>query len=86
MVIISKYELRTNERDGRTRVINKGQAPVCPTCGKTLVYRDMRQRVYKQELGEKRIIFVRRLYCRCCRQLHVELPDFLERNKQYTTM
>ena len=83
MVIISEYELRTSAKDGRTYVINKGKTPTCPTCGKSLVYRDMRQRVYREGEGERRVIFVRRLYCRRCGKLHVELPNFLEKNKRY---
>lgn len=84
MVTISDFELRTSAKDGRTRAINRGKEPVCPDCGKTLEYRDERPRVYKKDAGERKIIFVRRLFCRQCRKLHVELPDFLEKNKQYT--
>ncbi len=84
MVTISEYELRTSTKDGRIYVKNKGEAPVCPDCGRTLDYRDTRRRVYREGEGERRVIFVRRLYCRRCRKLHVELPDFLEKNRQYT--
>ena len=84
MIIIPDYYLKTSAKDGRIRVINRGKEPVCPSCGHVLKYRDERPRVYKREVGERNILFVRRLYCRYCKKLHVELPDFLEKNKQYT--
>lgn len=84
MVTISDYELKRRGKDGRIHVINRGKEPVCPTCGRMLQYRDERPRVYKREVGERSVLYVRRLYCRYCRELHVELPDFLEKNKQYT--
>ena len=83
MVIISEYELRTSAKDGRIYVKNKVEDPVCPVCGRRLEYRDMRKRVYWEGERERRVIYVRRLYCRRCGKLHVELPNFLEKNKRY---
>ena len=84
MVTITDYELKIRKKDGRLCAINRGKEPVCPICGHILKYRDERQRVFKQEVGERKVLYVRRLYCRYCKKLHVELPDFLEKDKQYT--
>ena len=84
MIYISDYELKPRKKDGRLHVVNRGTEPVCPKCGRILQYRDERSRVYKREVGERNVLYVRRLYCRYCKTYHVELPDFLEKNRQYT--
>lgn len=57
--------------------------PICPYCGKPLVYRDTRSRIWKWYGGIKRHIRVRRLLCKSCERIHVELPDVLVPNKHY---
>lgn len=57
--------------------------PVCPYCGKPLVYRDSRPRIWKWYGGVKREIIIRRLKCNSCCCLHSELPDKLVPHKHY---
>ena len=67
MIYISDYELKPRKKDGRLHVVNRGTEPVCPICGRILQYRDERSRVYKREVGERNVLYVRRLYCRYCK-------------------
>ena len=48
-----------------------------------LKYRDTRRRIMKKEGGVVVFLLLRRLYCRKCRRLHIELPACLSPYKQY---
>ena len=61
------------------------EIPICPLCKEPLVYRDRRKRILKWYNGEKRWCMLRRLRCRRCRRLHIELPDILTPHKHYAT-
>lgn len=45
--------------------------------------KDRRERIGRSYDGEKKIYLVRRMYCRDCRRMHTELPDFLIKYKHY---
>ncbi len=57
--------------------------PLCPDCGRQLLYRDKRYRVWKWYGGVTRRIKIRRLRCPHCEHHHVELPDVLCPEKHY---
>jgi len=45
--------------------------------------RDSRDRVCQHEDGIRRVYRLRRLYCKHCRKIHTELPDFMQPFKRY---
>ncbi len=49
------------------------------------MYRDRRKRIMKWYNGEKRTCMLRRLLCKRCHRLHIELPDVLSPHKHYAT-
>lgn len=57
--------------------------PICPQCKEPLVPRDRRKRIMKWYNGEKRYCMLRRLRCKRCNRLHIELPDVLSPHKHY---
>ncbi|MGI6298151.1 MAG: DUF6431 domain-containing protein [Saccharofermentanales bacterium] len=57
----------------------------CPRCQGELQPYDRRNRKYKDEQGDWKILVIRRLRCRnpLCRRIHAELPDILVPYKRY---
>lgn len=55
----------------------------CPICTGVLKGFNRRGRGYINELGEKKILSIRRLRCACCKKIHHELPDLLVPYKRY---
>ena len=45
--------------------------------------RDSRDRVCQHADGIRRVYRLRRLYCKHCRKIHTELPDFMQPFKRY---
>ncbi len=82
MVIISEYDLIAIE-DYEFRCESR-ESPVCPCCGERLRYRDRRRRIMRSYGGKTSHIWLRRLRCKRCGRLHLELPDLLVPQKHYT--
>lgn len=80
MITLAEYEVVL--RDGCYVAFAK-QRPTCPTCGSFLMVRDSRKRLAKDSSGQIYIFRLRRLFCRSCNQLHLEIPDCLRPNKHY---
>lgn len=57
----------------------------CPYCGSILKYRNSRQRGILNELREKTVYLLRRLWCEGCQHLHTEIPDFISPYRQYSS-
>lgn len=55
----------------------------CPCCNGSLDVIGSRQRKYITNLGEKRVLIIRRLRCEHCDRIHHELPDNLVPYKRY---
>lgn len=81
MYITAKYIL-TLESSGEYLCKNL-EKPICPCCGTKLKYRDTRRRIMKKEGGVVIFLMLRRLFCRKCRRLHIELPACLSPYKHY---
>ncbi len=81
MCITAKYIL-TIDTTGEY-ICKSLETPICPCCGTKLKYRDTRRRIMKKEGGVVVFLLLRRLYCRKCRRLHIELPACLSPYKQY---
>lgn len=58
----------------------------CPHCQAELFPYDRRDRKYRDQDGDWKILVIRRLRCsnQQCRRIHAELPDFLVPYKRYT--
>lgn len=65
-------------------IITTNEENICPDCGSILKIRDSKKRTVKNENGEVYTFSLRRLYCNGCRKLHIEVPDFIDKNKQYS--
>lgn len=82
MLVATRYTVSFDASQGVYVVRNK-DAPLCPQCGALMSGYDQRKRKVIGEDGEIRIYYLRRLRCRECRQLHIELPDNLLPYKHY---
>lgn len=82
MIITSHYSLRYDEVRDLIRVLSY-ELPVCPDCGGELSGYDSRRRHAIDSTGRSRWYLCRRLRCRSCGKLHVELPDFMTPRRHY---
>ena len=82
MLIISRYSLKYDETRQAFRVVNL-DLPVCPSCGGQLSGYDHRRRHAIDGIGRAQWYLCRRLRCRSCGSLHVELPDFMRPGRHY---
>lgn len=57
--------------------------PECPHCNCKMGHYDSRKRIIRIPNGKCRYIVLRRLYCKHCHKLHLELPNFLIPHKHY---
>ena len=64
------------------RILNE-DIPVCPQCGTVLSGYDNRKRHAIDDFGNKQWYRLRRLKCRPCKKLHLEIPDFIQPQKHY---
>jgi len=55
----------------------------CPICNGSVTVRDSRDRKVIDDSGEQKLYRLRRLKCRSCNKLHIELPDFMVPYKHY---
>lgn len=57
--------------------------PECPNCHCKMTHYDSRKRIFRRPGGKVSYIILRRLYCKHCKKMHLELPNFLIPNKHY---
>lgn len=57
--------------------------PECPSCHCKMIHYDSRKRIIRRLDGKISYIILRRMYCKHCKKLHLELPNFLIPRKQY---
>ena len=81
MVIIHQFEEKSRE-DGEIYIIGK-EDNRCPKCRGQLNVKDSRERQGWSKYGEKRHYLLRRLQCKECGAIHIELPDILLPYKRY---
>ena len=81
MVIIHQFEKNSRE-DGLIYIISK-EVHSCPKCGEHLTTKDYRERQGWEKYGEKLHYLLRRLQCKECGAIHIELPYFLLPYKRY---
>lgn len=82
MMIISEYDLKSISET--EFFCESHEDPACPCCGERLCYRDRRRRIMRSYGGETFHLWLRRLYCKHCGRLHLELPDILVPQKHYS--
>lgn len=82
VIIATEYEVEEMEPGGPFIIHNRA-VPICPKCGMLLTGYDRRRRSVILSSGEKASFLLRRLLCRRCGQLHLELPDIMKPRKHY---
>lgn len=82
MIIAKRYTVMRCEGGEHFKIKNQN-APLCPVCSVLMSGYDTRLRHCIGVDGVPRWFKLRRLRCPSCRKLHLELPDFMERNKHY---
>lgn len=81
MLIVKRY--REEVRPDGLRVIYNLDCPVCPDCGGFLTGYDHRRRSVMDGSGNRSVYLLRRLYCRECGKLHLEIPAAMKPQKHY---
>ena len=84
MLVISRFEVIFN-RETNILCIESKQISVCPFCAGDLVVRDSKKRGVINSEGEKQVFSLRRLKCKDCNTLHIELPGFIQPFKHYAS-
>ena len=79
MIIIKNYQIYFK----KNYYVLSGENTLCPSCNGKLTVRDSRKREVKDSNGAVYVFALRRLYCRSCNQLHLEIPDCIEPQKHY---
>lgn len=82
MLITHNYELIYNEAKGMY-YLSINEKLYCPFCGKELIYRDSRGRIWCHCNGPADKIMIHRMFCDTCNKLHTVLPDVLVPHKHY---
>ena len=82
MIIATLYSVE-RAPDGQSYMIKNKEAPLCPDCGQLLSGYDRRRRHVIDGAGMVFWFQLRRLKCKSCNKLHIELPDFMAPNKHY---
>jgi len=81
MIILKNYEVQT--KNGAHYAKSK-EPRKCPLCEGNMFVRDSKCRRVILSTGEELTFRLRRLKCKKCRTLHVELPDLLVPYKHYS--
>lgn len=81
MVIINHFRKNSRE-DGLIYIISE-EVHCCPKCGGQLKNKDYRERQGWTKYGDKPQYLLRRLQCKECGAIHIELPYFLLPYKRY---
>jgi len=84
MVIVSSYRASYNAERKYYEIISLEKV-CCPYCGGSLEYRNSRERGVSDELRNKAIYLLRRLWCAGCKHLHTEIPDIIQPYKHYSS-
>ena len=83
MIIINHF--RKHGRAGGQIYIISEEVHKCPKCGGVLKTKDYRERQGWTKYGDKLYYLLRRLHCKECGAIHIELPYFLLPYKRYNT-
>lgn len=81
MVYLREYRILS--KNGNYYIISK-ENHTCPICHGPLRPRDIKRRKSIDADGEIRIYYIRRLKCRDCGTMHIELPDIFLPHKHYS--
>lgn len=81
MIIVYDYQII--QKDAYYYVKPKFR-PVCENCGAPFMVRGSKKRYLIMETGEKKCFQLRQLYCRNCRQTHLECPNIIMPYKHYS--
>ena len=81
MLIVKRYREKLRP-DGMREIYNLDR-PRCPDCGGELSGYDRRRRVVLDDRGGASVYLLRRLSCRRCGRLHLEIPDIMQPCKHY---
>ena len=81
MIIINHFRKNSRE-DGLIYIISE-EVHSCPKCGGQLNNKDYRERQGWTKYGDKHHYLLRRLQCKECGAIHIELPYFLLPYKRY---
>lgn len=81
MIIIHQFKENSRE-DGLIYIISS-EVHICPKCGGELRVKDYRERQGWSKYGDKHHYLLRRLQCKKCGAVHIELPYMLIPYKRY---
>lgn len=81
MIILTQYHVVM--KNGIYRVVSD-KPSVCPSCQGALKVRDSKRRQVILADGQTHIFLLRRLKCKKCGALHLELPDLFVPHKHYS--
>lgn len=81
MIILNNYQIVN--RDNMYYAVSK-EPRICPYCQGHMKVRDSKRRQVILATGEVRTFRLRRLKCRTCGHLHLELPDLFVPYKHYS--
>jgi len=81
MIILTRYEIKLNPKT--EFFIMSKESPHCPLCSGELSGYDSRKRKVRDSLGNHQLFLLRRLKCKSCGKLHIELPSIIQPFKHY---
>lgn len=81
MFVVTAYCLE-KKLDGSYQVLSK-EEHICPKCGNVMSSKGRRPRVVKDGIGGQAILYVRRMRCKVCHTMQLELPDVIYPYKHY---
>ncbi len=82
MITTTRYSVEYDEIK-ELFTIRSSDAPICPDCGLLMSGYDMRRRHVIDRSGSCRWYLLRRFRCSSCKKLHLQIPDFIKKNKHY---
>ena len=80
MVILRNYIVQKMDTTYRAVALAR---EYCPCCKGKMSVRDSRKRKVILADGREQIFFLRRLQCKNCRRVHLEMPDLMLPYKHY---
>lgn len=72
-----------DQRPDGLKLIKSREPVLCPDCGGFLTGYDRRRRSVLDSSGSRSVYLLRRLYCRKCGKLHLEIPATMQPQKHY---
>lgn len=82
MIITTRYSVEYDE-EKELYTIRSSDAPICPDCELLMSGYDTRRRHVIDRDGCSRWYSLRRFRCLSCKKLHLQIPDFIQKNKHY---